>query len=419
MKLLSGPHRRIRTRLVWSFSLLSLLIIAVFGLFNFLFVYIVEDVFFERLVAEEKQYLTAGYDATGQLPEPRRSFIQIISTIDQLPADMREEYRRAPRREEYAGAQGRHYHLSYSKAPPFILVAEVSEYLVVRQFRTGILTVLICSALVLLLIAITVALMLGNRLARPIESLAALFQEAPASNLPRGFAADYPNNEIGVLAKGMEQAVERIDAFIEREQEFTRDVSHELRTPVAVMTGALELLEKQGSADQDVLRRMRSAVMLMEQNIETLLVLAREEPAQLTPSTALLPLIESVVIDQAPLLNGKPVDVEVTVNPGLRISAHRGMLQILLNNLISNAFQHTDQGKVSIHADDSKTLTIADTGTGIDPAIEDKVFSSFVKGENSAGFGVGLSIVKRLCEHQGWQIDLQSSESGMRVTVTF
>jgi hypothetical protein len=91
----SGSHRRIRTRLVWSFSLLSLLIIAVFGLFNFLFVYVVEDVFFERLVAEEKQYLIAGYDATGQLPEPRRSFIQIISTIDQLPADMREEYRRA------------------------------------------------------------------------------------------------------------------------------------------------------------------------------------------------------------------------------------------------------------------------------------------------------------------------------------
>jgi signal transduction histidine kinase len=419
MKLLSGPHRRIRTRLVWSFSLLSLLIIAIFGLFNFLFVYVVEDVFFERLVAEEKQYLTAGYDATGQLPEPRRSFIQIISTIDQLPADIREEYRRKPRREEYAGAQGRHYHLSYSKTPPFILVAEVSGYLVVRQFRTGILTVLVCSALVLLLIAISVAVILGNRLARPIESLAALFQKAPASDLPRGFAADYPNNEIGVLARCMEQAVERIDAFIAREQEFTRDVSHELRTPVAVMTGALELLEKQGSADQDVLRRMRSAVMLMEQNIETLLVLAREEPVQLTPSTALLPLVESVVIDQAPLLNGKSVDVEVAVNPGLRISAQRGMLQILLNNLISNAFQHTDQGKVAIHADDGKSLTITDTGTGIDPAIEDKVFSSFVKGENSAGFGVGLSIVKRLCERQGWQIDLQSSTSGMRVTVMF
>ena len=420
MRASSRPQRRIRTRLVWSFSLLSLLIILVFSLFNFLFVYMVEDVFFDRLVAEEKRFALEVYEETGEFPAPRQSFLQILSSTEQLPLDIREEFSREPNRPEYAGDEGRHYHLTYNDEPPFILVAEVSEYLVVRQFRSGIFTFLIVAAVVLLFIAVVIAVVLGNRLARPIESLARLFQNAPPGSLPTGFSGNFPNNEIGVLAQGMEQAVERVNAFIAREQEFTRDVSHELRTPVAVMKGALEVLEQRDERSSDaLLHRMQSAVLLMEQNIETLLLIAREEQAGDKSRTQLLPIVENVVIVQSSLLADKSVEVEVAVNPAFAVSSTPGVVQILLSNLISNAFQHTQAGTVSIRTLGDGTLVVADTGPGIDPALESKVFEGFVKGENSAGFGVGLSIVKRLCEHQGWTIDLTSSAEGTRVAVVF
>ncbi len=410
---------RIRTRLLWSFSVLVLLITVVFSLFNFLFVYVVEDEFFARLVEEERQYLIAAWEREGVLPAPRRDFMQIVIDTAALPEDMQAVFAQEPGRPEYAGANGRHYHLGYSQQPPFTLVAEVSEHLVVRQMRRGIFALLITTTLILLLLALALAWWLGNRLVKPVESLAGLFISAPADNLPTDFAAHYPANEVGVLARAMEQAVKRIEAFIEREQSFTRDVSHELRTPIAVMKGALELLSSnEVPGQQAALRRMQSAVLLMEQNIETLLAIAREQQSPPGEPTRLLPLVEQVVIDHAGLLEDKPVTVEVTVDPAISLSADPGRLRILLNNLVSNAFQHTTAGCVTIRSEGGHTLIVEDTGPGIDPAIKEEVFSHFVKGENSAGFGVGLSIVNRLCEHQGWQLRLASSSAGTRVSTT-
>ncbi len=61
-------------------------------------------------------------------------------------------------------------------------------------------------------------------------------------------------------------------------------------------------------------------------------------------------------------------------------------------------------------------LIIADTGSGIEADIAGKVTELAVKGSQSTGYGFGLSIVKRLCEHQGWQLTL-TSEQGTKISV--
>ena len=147
----------------------------------------------------------------------------------------------------------------------------------------------------------------------------------------------------------------------------------------------------------------------MEQTVTTLLHLAREEHtvAEMT-QVKLLPLIEQSIIEHSYLLEGKRVEVAVSDNCNISIAAQQGMLKVLLDNLLSNAFQYTNTGNVNIKFDDNK-LIIEDTGPGIEEDISAKITEIAVKGSQSTGYGFGLSIVKRLCEHQKWPLTIESN----------
>jgi signal transduction histidine kinase len=156
----------------------------------------------------------------------------------------------------------------------------------------------------------------------------------------------------------------------------------------------------------------------MEQTVTTLLTLAREEHTDVhKQDVKILPLIEQSIIDQHHLINDKPIEVEVNDNCDREIYAQSGMLTVLLDNLLGNAFQYTQEGKVTIEMINS-TLIVLDTGPGIDQSISGEITDPAVKGSQSTGYGFGLSIVKRLCEHQNWSLVL-SSERGTKISITF
>jgi signal transduction histidine kinase len=108
--------------------------------------------------------------------------------------------------------------------------------------------------------------------------------------------------------------------------------------------------------------------------------------------------------------------VEVNDNCDAQVYAQSGMLKVLLDNLVGNAFQYTQKGKITIEMR-NKELIIADTGPGIDPSISDKITDPAVKGSQSTGYGFGLSIVKRLCEHQNWSLVL-ANDRGTKISIT-
>ena len=93
------------------------------------------------------------------------------------------------------------------------------------------------------------------------------------------------------------------------------------------------------------------------------------------------------------------------------------MLKVLLDNLLSNAFQYTNRGEVKVDFLNNQ-LVISDTGLGIEENISSHITAPAVKGSQSTGYGFGLSIVKRLCEHQGWQLTVESNK-GTVVSVLF
>ena len=407
-------------RIIWRFCLFTLLMSAIYGFIALSLMYSLEDTFIERDVAQEADYLHQEFTNTGRWPSPRFANMELFFSEDELPDSFRDIAIAEPWRKEFFGSGGLHYHLyRFNKHPNVFLVAEVSNQLLVRPMRGGIIQFLLISGVIVTVIACLIAWFIGRRTTRSLVQLASLVDGAALDTLPKGFASDYPKNEVGILAYALDHTLERIATAMEREQSFTRDVSHELRTPLAVIKNAVEVTRLMSNNDiAEPMNRIYQALEQMEQTVQTLLMLAREEHGALNgKQVELLPLLERVVLDNFLLLEDKDISVEIDDSCNVQIFAEPNVLKVILDNIISNAFKYTSKGKVSISFSDL-ILKVSDTGPGIQADISMSFAERGVKGEQSTGMGFGLSIVKRLCECQGWQLEVQST-LGTQVRLRF
>lgn len=422
-------------RIVLQFSMFSLVICALYGFISFVLMYTLEDSFIEKEMLSEGDFVVSQFAQTGEWPLPRTSTMQLHFNTDSFPEDIRQQFINTPREVEFYGDQGRHYHVYRLPDHESVwLIAEVSDELLVRQIRGGVIVFLAVSGSILTSLACLVAWIIGRRTAKPLKDLAELVDGVAPEQIPNTFAHHFPNNEIGILARTLEAAFLRINQALEREKHFTRDVSHELRTPLAVIKNALELRQSQQrdalqtnsvqthspqekqSNDNAIIYRVTEAAEQMDKTVSALLMLAREENTSAKKqSVNLMSLVEQAVLDNSLLLEGKEVEVDIDDSCSSQLDVQPGMVKVLLDNLLSNAFQYTQQGQVRVYFDTGK-LVVEDTGPGIEADISNNLTDSGIKGSQSTGFGFGLSIVKRLCEHQGWQFSLES-EQGTKVSV--
>ena len=411
MKILS-----LRQRIVIAFSGCAGLTALLFGLSNFLFVYHVEDRFFADLLQTEASYVTQQL-AADEPPSPRMTFIRYYPTLSTLPANIANTLRQAPKRREFAADNGAHFHLLPLQQG--YLLAEVSEHLIVRNIRPTMLTFLVSLLGAAILFSAILAYLLARRVLKPLQQLTSITDNAAENGLAGNFADGFVADEIGRLAMALEQAWGRINAFVGREQQFTRDVSHELRTPVTISQGALTLLNHSDLSPQqaELVNRLNLAQQQIEQSLDTLLELAREQ--QPVPGKSLLlNMVEQSILQQQHLLNGKTVTVKLAIAADTKVAISNAPLLILLNNLLGNAFHNTHEGQISICYQQG-ILRVQDSGPGIDNTVQNRIFEAGVKGPASKGMGIGLSLVRRLCEK--WQLDcsISSDESGTCVRLTF
>jgi signal transduction histidine kinase len=213
----------------------------------------------------------------------------------------------------------------------------------------------------------------------------------------------FGDDEVGVLAGAIEKTLERISAFVTRERDFTSSASHELRTPITVITGALELLEQSelSAADTQALDRVRRATLDMKTTIEMFLCLARETDGGLYEEQFLVtPLVRQAIDLQRHLLSRKFVDVEIDHIDNPSVCGHQQAFSIAVNNLVRNAFQHTlaGQGPISILIKERELL--------ITNQLSSEAYQLNTPTGSSEGYGLGLGIVQRLCERNGWSFTL-------------
>ena len=264
---------------------------------------------------------------------------------------------------------------------------------------------------------------LSRTVVAPVAELAAKVRHRSPDDWEQPLADDFPFGEVGELARVFDRHLMRMRAFIERERAFSADTSHELRTALAVILSATEvLLDDDSLSDRQKARigRIDRAAHDMAELGTALLLMAREENKLVAGGGCVLAeVVRDVVEKQRHLLGSKPVEVEVHTNPDLILSADAGLVEILVSNLIRNAFSYTAAGTVVV-LQDAHTLTVSDTGKGIPEHAIEQVFIRHFRDMTSEGAGIGLSLVKRICDRYGWQVRLESSEQqGTTVKVGF
>ncbi len=271
--------------------------------------------------------------------------------------------------------------------------------------------ILIISLALLLIPGIIIGYITSRMLYAPVVKLMGQIKGLNPDKLPYRFYDKHATNEIGMLTRTIEETMNRINAFIQREKQFTRDASHELRTPLTVVKGAVEIMELQPEVKDNPLlkkpiQRIARSVQNMEATIETFLWLAREE-SEPEESCPVEPVIQKVVNDYQNLIENKDITLEINMLYNKSLNVREEVLYITITNLVRNAIQFTTRGTITITLQES-FIEIRDTGEGIENNQLDSVTQTHIKGKDSQGFGLGLSIVSRLCKRFGWKLDIDS-----------
>ncbi|MET8679373.1 HAMP domain-containing sensor histidine kinase [Streptomyces sp. NPDC004647] len=218
-------------------------------------------------------------------------------------------------------------------------------------------------------------------------------------------------DEISQLATTFNAMLDRIEESFATKRQFMDDAGHELRTPITIILGHLELLD-----DDPVARRRTVDVAIdelhrMNRIVEELLMLAQaRRPDALHPGDIVLPeLIEEVYVKASALAPRRWLLELADDTPPWVLHGDRQLLTQALIQLAQNAAQHTkDHERIWIGGrahDGVAELWVRDSGPGVAPAEQDRIFERFARGgraRGSGGAGLGLAIVKAIAEaHYG------------------
>jgi signal transduction histidine kinase len=278
-----------------------------------------------------------------------------------------------------------------------------------------------CGTLIVLVIALASVWLVRSMLS-PIDELAARLEEISPEDRSVRLGEAFGGTELAPITNSIDGFLERLDGFVEREQSFTEAASHELRSPLAVLQGATELLSEQ-ARDQPALartvERIRRATRDMADFTHTLLLLARE-PQSITSPGELCDAAEianRVVDEQRSLLSGKSVTIRCDCADAVPVPAPASLVKIVMSNLLRNAMSATESGSILCSVQ-GRTFELRDSGGGIPEHAMEKVFDRNFS-LRPDGHGLGLHLTKRICDHFGWSIALESTATGTVARVTF
>lgn len=302
-------------------------------------------------------------------------------------------------------------------------------------------------------------LYISRDLARPLEKLGDYALNVQGRGVSEPMPSNFTIREFNQLAVALNTMVERLTAWAEElegawkdaqaanklKSEFLANTSHELRTPLNAIIGCIRLV-KDGCCDDEeeeteFLQRADDAAIHLLNIINDILDLSKIESGTLTVVTEpvnIRNLVQDVLDLQIVQIEQKGLQLHWTPPAGaIAVSADPAKLKQVVLNAISNAIKFTDAGSITITIDvvaaqelnngshtQQVVVTVKDTGCGVAPEQQQKLFRPFVMADGSrtrkhGGTGLGLAISRKLMELMGGSINLYSPgiEKGTTVTI--
>lgn len=288
-----------------------------------------------------------------------------------------------------------------------------------RETLFVIVLALICLGVIAL--SFVLARFSSRRLVVPLRQLAAhIGNTLPGRNMPR-VLLPMEDTELATIATTFNTFLDELEAYVKREQSLLGLASHELRTPIAVIAGALDVIEQRGQLradDRRTLERARRANAEMGANVEMILKLARREETSDTATAVDLPELSRALLTE---LEAIDTDGRITLDADTptTLKTDPVLVKMLLRNLVQNALQHT-AGSVRLRIAPDH-LAIADQGQGLPEPYQRLLTERTTPvSELTALSGLGLFIVTLICDRLGWRLDIpQASTQGTTLRLRF
>ena len=204
--------------------------------------------------------------------------------------------------------------------------------------------------------------------------------------------------------------------------DFVSNISHELKTPLSVIRNYGNLLMAESVSDEDRIYDAKTIVAAsgrMSELITNILRLNRLENQELLAKREVYDLsaqLSDCLLQFETIWEEKEIELEVDIADDVTICSDRELLEIVWNNIMTNAFKFTeDRGTVGVRLceeGDSVIVSISDTGCGMDEKTGRHIFDKFYQGDTShaaQGNGLGLALVKRVVDLVDGRITVQST----------
>lgn len=315
------------------------------------------------------------------------------------------------------------FHALVVDLPPGRLITMVDiEALESQQNRDALVSAL--WGLLLFLAIVCVIVWLHANLVRPVRDLADRMRTIDPGTPGQRLPTSYKREEIQVIAQASNAHLERVEQFIEREKSLLDQASHEFRTPIAIISGAVDVLQQMPLpvASKPVLDRIGHAVGDLSETMVALLYLARESDPGADPAdvTVLHELLPRLVADHEHLLNDTSARVRIGALEPAFVAAPEAMVRIAVGNLIRNAIENTAAGEIFVLLQGG-VLSIIDSGSGFDPVEAARRYREGLRNASPArGQGLGLYLIGRMCDRFGWKLSMEpAARGGTHATLDF
>jgi len=265
--------------------------------------------------------------------------------------------------------------------------------------------------------------LLARRSLRPVQAMTQAARRISAFRLSERLKESGTGDELDQLARTLNETLERLDASFNQMRQFSADASHELQTPLTVLKGEIEVAlrsHRKASEYRTTLESALEEINRMAKLVDGLLFLARADSGVLKidrQSIVIQDLVHDVQAELAKIAAEGNVKLNCENTEPVRIVGDPVLLRQLIQNLVHNGLKYTPEGghvDVETALDGKRAvLTVSDTGEGIAPEEQDKIFQRFyrsarAKSQSGGSAGLGLSIVESIVKAHNGKIEVTS-----------